>query len=121
MGYTKFGEYMRILRIKHHEVMGDLAKVLGVKTSFLSAVETGKKNIPENWFDLITKHYKLTDNEKEELLEAMEMSKTQVKLNLSNSENFKREMALQFQRSFNEIDEDTAKIIINLLNKKGVD
>ena len=121
MSYTKFGEYMRILRIKHHEVMGDLAKVLDVKSSFLSAVETGKKNVPENWFELIAKHYELNDNEKNELLEAIEMSKTQVKLNLAGSENFKREMALQFQRSFDEIDEDTAKIIINLLNKKGAD
>lgn len=28
MSYTKYGEYIRILRIKYHEVMGDLANVL---------------------------------------------------------------------------------------------
>lgn len=43
MAYTSFGEYVRILRIKNHEVMGDLAKILNVKVSFLSAVENGKK------------------------------------------------------------------------------
>ena len=43
MAYTKFGEYMRVLRVQHHEVMGDIAKLLGVSTPFLSSVETGKK------------------------------------------------------------------------------
>ena len=44
-----------------------------------------------------------------------------MKLNLIGSSNYKREMALQFQRSFNEIDEETAKKIIELLNSKGGD
>ena len=44
MAYTSFGEFVRILRIKHHEVMGDMAKMLGASLPFLSAVENGKKN-----------------------------------------------------------------------------
>jgi len=27
--YTKFGEFVRILRVKNHQVMGDMAKLLG--------------------------------------------------------------------------------------------
>ena len=34
--YTKFGEFMRVLRIKHHEIMGDIADMLGVSLPFLS-------------------------------------------------------------------------------------
>lgn len=49
MSYTRFGEFVRILRIKRHEVMGDMAKVLGVRIPFLSAVENGKKNVPADW------------------------------------------------------------------------
>ena len=30
MAYTKFGEFMRVLRVRYHEVMGDVAKLLGV-------------------------------------------------------------------------------------------
>ena len=37
MAYTKFGEFMRVLRVKNHEVMGDIAKMLGVSVPFLSA------------------------------------------------------------------------------------
>ena len=121
MGYTKFGEILRVLRIKNHEVMGDLAELLGVTTSFLSAVETGKKNVPENWLDIIAKHYNLSPVEKKELSDAIEISKTQMKVNLTRTENYKREMAIQFQRSFDEIDEETAQKIIALLNGKDGD
>ena len=49
MAYTKFGEIVRVLRVKHHEVMGDMAKVLDTSLPFLSAVENGKKNVPVEW------------------------------------------------------------------------
>jgi transcriptional regulator with XRE-family HTH domain len=119
MAYTKFGEFMRILRIKNHEIMGDIAKLLGVSTPFLSAVENGKKNIPAEWFDILVKHYNLTDEELTELSNAIENSKTQIKLNLSESSAYQRDAALQFARSFGEIDEDTAKKILELLKRSN--
>lgn len=118
MGYTKFGEFMRLLRVKHHEVMGDTAKLLGVKLPFISTVETGKRNVPEEWIPMIVEHYKLNLTEQAELRNAIEDSKTQLKINLVKTENFQREMALQFQRSFDDIDEETAKKIIGILEGK---
>jgi transcriptional regulator with XRE-family HTH domain len=121
MAYTKFGEFMRILRVKHHEVMGDVAKLLGVSTRFLSAVENGKKNVPTEWFDVIVEHYALTDEEQAELREAIENSKTQIKLNLSGSSAYQRDAALQFARSFGGIDENTAQKILELLKRSNND
>lgn len=43
MSITKFGEFMRILRIKKNILMKDTADSLNVKTPFLSAVENGKR------------------------------------------------------------------------------
>ena len=135
MAYTKFGEFMRILRVQHHEVMGDVAKLLNVSTPFLSAVENGKKNVPEEWFAILTEHYSLSDMEIAKMKEAAENSKTQVKISiakmkeaaensrtqvkisLSNTEAYQRETALQFARSFEGIDEDTALKILELLKK----
>lgn len=117
--YTKFGEFMRVLRIKHHEIMGDIADMLGVSLPFLSAVENGKRNVPTDWVDKIVSHYNLSPEETQELLEAIEQSKTQMKLDLKSSEFFQRTAALQFARSFDNMDEDTAKRIIELLEGKG--
>ena len=51
MAVTKFGEFMRILRIKRKIIMKDTAESLQVSTPFLSAVENGKKKIPDTWFE----------------------------------------------------------------------
>lgn len=118
MAYTSFGEFMRILRVKHHEVMGDMANVLGVSLPFLSAVENGKKNVPAEWIGKITEHYGLTKQERERLKEVVEESKTQFKILAVKAGNNQRRAALQFARSFDEMDDETALKILELLSKK---
>lgn len=115
MAYTKFGEFMRIQRIKNHEVMGDSAKLLGVTLPFMSSVENGKKNIPESWFIIISEHYNLNSVEQKELIDAIENSKVKVKIDLSDTQSYQRNVAIQFQRSFDDIDEETAEKILQLL------
>lgn len=119
MAYTSFGEFVRILRIKRHEVMGDMAKVLNVKVPFLSAVENGKKNVPSEWAEKIAMAYSLNDSEKDELYQAIEESRTQYKIPAINAGIAQRRAALQFARSFDEMDDETATKILNLLSQKG--
>lgn len=118
MSYTSFGEFVRILRIKHHEVMGDMAKVLGVKIPFLSAVENGKKNVPSDWVDKIAVHYELSSSEKKQLQKSVDESRTQYKIIVGNAGIHQRKAALQFARSFDEMDDETATKILELLSKK---
>lgn len=94
MAYTSFGEFVRILRIKRHEVMGDMAKVLNVKVPFLSAVENGKKNVPSEWAEKIAMAYSLNDSEKDELYQAIEESRTQYKIPAINAGIAQRRAAL---------------------------
>ena len=122
MSYTSFGEFMRILRVKNHEVMGDVAKMLGVKVPFLSAVENGKKNVPSEWIDKIIDHYSLNEDEQLKLEEAIEESKTQYKIIMNDSGINQRKVALQFARSFDGMDDETAIKILDLLkNRKSED
>lgn len=118
MSYTTFGEFVRILRIKHHEVMGDMAKVLGVKIPFLSAVENGKKNVPSDWVDKIAVHYGLSSSEQKQLQKSVDESRTQYKIIVGNAGIHQRKAALQFARSFDEMDDETATKILELLSKK---
>lgn len=118
MTYTSFGEFVRILRIKHHEVMGDMAKMLEVKIPFLSAVENGRKNVPADWTDKIANHYGLTIKEKDELQKAVDESRTQYKIAIKDSGINQRRAAMQFARSFDELDDDTAIKILKLLKDK---
>ena len=119
MAYTKFGEFVRILRIKHHEIMGDMAEMLGTSLPFLSAVENGKKNVPTEWIEKIIKHYNLSEREADELKVSVEESKTQYKIRTQNASEMQRKTAVAFARSFDEMDDDTALRILELLSKKG--
>ena len=118
MTYTSFGEFVRILRIKHHEVMGDMAKMLEVKIPFLSAVENGRKNVPADWIDKIANHYGFTIKEKDELQKVVDESRTQYKISIKDSGINQRRAAMQFARSFDELDDDTAIKILKLLKDK---
>ena len=119
MAYTKFGEFVRILRIKCHEVMGDMATILETSVPFLSAVENGKKNVPSEWIDRLIDHYKLSTEESCELREAVEESRIQYKITAGNAGITKRKAALQFARSFDNMNDETAEKILELLSKKG--
>lgn|SRR5574344_6500 len=117
MCYTSFGEYFKILRIKHHEVLADAKDFLGVSSAFISSVECGKKTIPACWYDLIVAHYKLNKKDSLELRNSIDESKKNVNISIENMPKSKREVAIQFQRSFDDLDEKTAKEIINILDR----
>lgn len=119
MGYTKFGEKFRILRIMHHEVLSDASVFLHSSCSFISSVETGKKNVPADWLNLISEHYKLTDAERLELSNSIEDSKTTVKIDMIAASTAKRSAALQFQRSFDCLDDETANEILKILKRNS--
>lgn len=119
MAITKFGEYMRIFRIKNKLLMKDTADALNVKTPFLSAVENGKKKIPADWYKKICSTYDLSKEERENLKQAIEESTLSIKFDLSNCNESQKDLILQFQRSFSNLDEKTSNKIIKLL--KGED
>lgn len=121
MSYTPFGEFFRMLRIKNHEILSDASAFLKVTSAYISSVECGKRPVPEEWIDLISEHYHLKEEEILELKQAVEESKTSIKINLSGSGVTQRSAAIQFQRSFSDMDDETAKEILEIIerNKKS--
>lgn len=117
MNYTPFGEYFRILRIKHHEVLNDAKEFLGVTCAYISSVECGKRAVPSDWKDKIIEHYNLNEKEIVELEESIIKSATSIKLGLVNTNSVQRNVAIQFQRSFDNLDDESAKQIIEILER----
>lgn len=64
---TQLGIFLRKLRLDTGEIMRDMAKKLDVSSSFLSAVENGKKRMPDSWYYKIIMLYNIDDSKKEEL------------------------------------------------------
>ena len=115
--YTKFGEELRVLRTRRHQSIQGMADVLGVSKGFLSRVESGKKAIPGEWIDILCGHYHLKPYPRQILEEAAALSKTRIQIILRQVPNYKRILAIKFEKYFDQIDEDTADKIIALIEK----
>ena len=94
-----------------------MADVLGVSENFLSMVEKGKKPIPEKWIDILTDYYHLKEYPRQILIETAEASKVKIKIDLKGVPLYKRDLAVSFERCFDQIDENAAQSIMSILSE----
>lgn len=115
---TAFGKELRKIRIDRGEVLKDMADRLKVSSSFLSAVEIGRKNAPENWCSIIEQSYELSHEEGKKLQRLAKESVTSVKVPLYGSGEQKRQAALVFARDFSAMSEETAEKFIDFMKQE---
>lgn len=98
-----------------------MAHKLNVSSAFLSAVENGKKKMPESWYQKLEKLYSLNSEEMEKLKQAVLDSSETLELNIKNVSDNNRRLAISFARQFDSIDDELSEKIFNMLNKKRED
>ena len=113
---TEFGKELRKLRIDRSEIMRTMAGKLGITSAYLSAIECGKRNIPDDFIDKITTIYELNNEEKAKLEDNAAIANHKVLIDFNYVSDSKRKLVLKFARSFDDIDDRTAKKITALLN-----
>ena len=117
MKLTEFGKFSRKLRIDNGELLKDMAIKLNVTVSYLSAVEIGKRNIPEKWEEEIVRAYHLNLQEREELKEAIIYSKKVFKINVENLEKEEKDLILMLARKVDNMDEKEKNNLKQILFK----
>ena len=116
---TSVGEFLRKLRITRDSILlTDMAADLSVSSAFLSAIESGKKKFPSEWFTKIQEIYKLDEDELKDLREAVAETNRMVEINLEDLPMSSQKLAISFARNLDYIDKDTAEFIYNFLEKK---
>ena len=55
--FTEFGKFTRTYRLKHGLILKEMAEKLNVPSSYLSAVEMGRKSITKDFADKIISIY----------------------------------------------------------------
>ena len=118
---TNFGKELRKLRIDNDELLKDMADKLGVTISYLSAVEHGKREVPDDWVNTISKLYQLSDAEKDNLEDLAYMSKNKVSIDLLEVNDKKKNTALAFARKFDNLSDEEINKINKILNNKEDD
>ena len=114
---TEFGKLLRKIRIDNEELLRDMAAKLNVTPSYLSVVETGKRNIPEEWLDMIVRGYDLDTEEQKDLKESFFNSQNQVKFELSSMEYNDKDLVLAFAREFTNLNTKDKNKIFTILRK----
>lgn len=118
---TSIGKFLRKLRISNGEILKDMAEALGVSSAFLSAVENGKKKMPESWRQKLQSIYLLTTEQTHELQAAIIDTNDSVELNLQNATPGNRALAISFAREFDSLDDETSKKIFEILKRREED
>lgn len=97
---TSFGKTLRKLRIDRGMVLKNMADMLGVSSAYLSAIELGKRSIPDSLIHSLATNFKLSDQELETLKRQAELSQPSLKVDMSNTEDQNKELMLAFARKF---------------------
>ncbi|MDO4587971.1 MAG: helix-turn-helix transcriptional regulator [Planctomycetia bacterium] len=121
MATTEFGKILRKIRIDHDEILLNMAKKLEVTSSYLSAIENGKRNIPDDWVSRLSVLYSLPDAVQQELLRAAIEQSQSLRINLANSSVEDKDIVFAFARQIGQMDEETKEKLRNVLNQKKKD
>ena len=112
---TEFGKVLRKIRIDKQILLKNMADTLKVSSAYLSAVENGKRRIPQDWVEKISKEYTLDGEQKAELSKAADNSMLDVKISLDGASEIKRDAVLSFARALDGLsDEELTKIMSSM-------
>ncbi len=113
---TSLGILLAQIRLSNGETLREMAKKIGVSSAFLSAVENGKKKMPEAWKEKLQVLYSLTSRQIVELEQAMLESNDKIELDVSEASEEEKELAISFARRFSSLDQETIERIRRILN-----
>lgn len=116
---TEFGRLLRIIRINSGDSSREMARKLGFSPSYLSAIESGKRNIPTDMEKLLSKSYPLSQIDLEKLRTAMFASSDTVKINLTDFAEKKQRVIMAIAQD--DISDNVLDEISDLIFRHGKD
>lgn len=112
---TKFGEFMRIYRIKNGILLKNMADDLAISPALLSSMEMGRRQITESIVDKIIETYGLGAEDEIALRDAFAKSTISVKIDAQEMDPSRRNLAFTFARKFDDLDEAQVEGIMKIL------
>lgn len=116
---TEFGKVMRIIRINTGDSMRDMAAKIGMSATYLSAIETGKRNIPANMEELLFTNYNFSEKDRQNIKDSIEKSASHVKIDLTEMADKKKKLIYSISKG--DIDEETLDKLCEIIRNKEIE
>lgn len=102
---SKFGIEIRKIRAKKGDSLRKMAVKLGVSSTFLSAMEVGRKNIPNDYIAKIAELYELNEEEIASLEDSINETNKRVSFELEMMSEAQKDVSLIFARKIKTADD----------------
>ena len=79
---TDIAKFLRKLRIDSDKSLGDMAEDLNLSAAYLSAIENGRRTVPEEMKDQLFNKYSLSEEQKLEFARLVAKSREKVEIGL---------------------------------------
>lgn len=116
--FTEFGKFVRKLRIDRGLMLGDMADAMQTSSAYLSAVETGKKKIPDELVDKVITFFGLDNEQARHLRQAADDSPVAVKIDLKNASSEERMLVSAFARKVGDLSNHEQETLWKVLGGK---
>lgn len=109
---TPFGKELRKIRLDRDLLLKNMADDFGFSSSYLSAIENGKKEIPKDFIEKLKVTYDLSAEEIAKLEVSAIESQSSIAFNISELNKTQQDFMFSFARRFEEIPEEKLKKIM---------
>ena len=116
----QISEFLKHLRINKHEMLKNMAGKLGLNSSYLSAIESGNRDIPPDLTDKICTEYGLDEGQRKELKEAelnTDRKLVQIDMKKINENRLAKEVVLNFAGKAESLTDEQLSEIKAILNR----
>jgi len=115
---TPFGERLRALREERGLTLKDMAVALGVSSTYLSALEHGRRSRP-NWsfVQRVIHYFNIIWDEADELQRLAELSDPRISLKTSGLSPKATELANRLARNIGELSDEDLSRLLDVLNE----
>lgn len=114
---SEYGKILRKIRIDKGLTMAQMAKAVGITSAYLSTIERGNRNIPKNLTKNIINHYKLSNEQVEELQKAEYLSMDSIEIDLSDIDLSKKTLVLSLANNLKNMTYEQVAMIKNIVEE----
>jgi transcriptional regulator with XRE-family HTH domain len=108
---TPFGVELRKLRLERGMRLSDLSKEISYSPSYLSALETGRRSVPDDFVITVASIFNLTEFEVAKLRRAAESSRAEVVIRPTSPEQL--ELAIEIEGKIKTLDSDRLRELVD--------